>query len=361
MRLEQLTFTRFLAAISIVVFHYGVNIFPFSHDSINFLFKQANIGVSYFFVLSGFVMIIAYGNKDKIEFCDYIKRRFARIYPVYFLAIIILLAYFVILGRPIDFKGLILNITLIQSWFPGFAGSFNSPGWSLAVEMFFYISFPFLFNHFYKKYDIKKLVIPILIIFIGSQIALHVLRFSSFYTGFPSKSHDFIFYFPIMHLSEFLIGNLAGILFLKGIKSRNYDLPIVILILFVSVLLKINTSINFHNGMLAIFFVPLIILVAANNGFITRISNNKTLVFLGEISYGIYILQKPVYTWVNGIMKYFKINNTFIIFYATLIVLILFSVISYKFLETPLRKIINKKRMTFCISNGKQSAKYKGL
>lgn len=346
MRLEQLTFTRFLAAISIVVFHSGKNVFPFSHDAINFLFRQANIGVSYFFILSGFVMIIAYNNKDKIEFWDYMKRRFARIYPVFFLAIIILLVYFVILGRPIDYKGLILNITMVQSWIPGFALSFNGPGWSLAVEMFFYLSFPFLFNRFYKRYSYKKLIVPILIFFIGSQIALHFMLYSSFYTGFPSKSHDLIFYLPLMHLSEFLIGNLAGMFFLKGIKVRNYDLPIIILVVFIVVLLKMKIGINYHNGMLAFVFVPMIILISANNGFITRISNYKTLVFLGEISFGIYILQKPVYTWINGIMKYFNIDNINVIFYVSLSVLLISSAISYKFFETPLRKLINKKRIT---------------
>lgn len=346
MRLEQLTFTRFLAAILIVVFHYGKNVFPFNYGSIDFLFKQANIGVSYFFILSGFVMIIAYGNKDKIEFGDYIKKRFARIYPVYFLAILVLLSYFFVLAITVDYKGLILNITLFQSWIPGFALSFNSPGWSLAVEMFFYISFPFLFNLFYKKYSLKKLIVPVFVFFIGSQIALHVLIHSSFYNGFPSKSHDLIFYFPLMHFSEFLIGNLAGLFFLKGIKVRNYDLPIIVLILFVSVLLKINIGINFHNGMLAFIFVPLIILISANNGFLTRLSNKKSLVFLGEISYGIYILQMPVYLWIGGIMKYLNINNSIVIFYTYLMVLIFLSAISFKFFETPLRKIINKKRIT---------------
>jgi len=356
MRLEQLTFTRFLAAISIVVFHYGKNVFPFSHEAIGFLFQQANIGVSYFFILSGFVMMIAYNDKDKIDFLDYMKRRFARIYPVFFLAIIVLLIYFVILGKPIDYKGLILNITIVQSWIPGYALSFNGPGWSLAVEMFFYLSFPLLFNHFYKKYSYKKLIVPILIFFIGSQIALHFMRYSYFYNGFPSKSHDLTFYFPLMHLSEFLIGNLAGMFFLKGIKVRNYDLPIIILIVFVSVLLKMNIGINYHNGMLAFVFIPMIILISANNGFVTRITNCKALVFLGEISYGIYILQKPVYSWVNGIMKYLNIDNSFVIFYTALSILVIFSAISYKFFEIPLRRLINKKRITICISNSGKSA-----
>lgn len=342
MRLEQLTFTRFLAAISIVVFHYGQNIFPFSSDDVAFFFRQANIGVSYFFILSGFVMIIACGNKDKVEFGDYIKRRFARIYPVYGLAIFVMLAYYVLILNSFDYKELVLNLTLIQSWIPGFALSFNTPGWSLSVEMFFYISFPFLFNQFYKKYSLNKLIVPVFVFFIVSQLALHILPHSSFYNGYPSKSHDLIFYSPWMHFNEFLIGNIAGLFFLKGVKVRNYDIPIILLILLVSVLLKIDIGINFHNGMMAFVFVPLIVLISANNGMLSKISNNKNLVFLGEISYGIYILQIPIYTWVNKIMMYWNIDSPTIIFYTVLIVLILFSAISYKFFETPLRKIINK-------------------
>jgi peptidoglycan/LPS O-acetylase OafA/YrhL len=340
MRIEQLTFTRFLAAISIVVYHYGINVFPFNSNAVDFLFRQANIGVSYFFILSGFVMIIAYGKNVSIDFSDYMKRRFARIYPVYILSILILLSYFIIHKISIDYTGLLLNIAMIQSWTPGYAISFNGPGWSLAVEMFFYLSFPLLFNQFFKKYSLKKLIFPIIVFFIISQTALHVLLNSSFYKGYPSHSHDLIFYFPLMHFSEFLIGNLAGIFFLNGIKIRNYDLPVMLLITLIIILLQLKTNINYHNGMLAFAFIPLIVLMAANNGFLTIIFNNKILAFLGEISFGIYILQKPVFIWVHSIMKNTSVNNAAIIFYSSLMILILIASVSYKYFEKPLRKIM---------------------
>ena len=95
--------------------------------------------------------------------------------------------------------------------------------------------------------------------------------------------------------------------------------------------------------MMAFVFVPLIVFVSANNGLLSKISSNKSLVFLGEISYGIYILQKPVYEYVIKIMKYLNIHSSTFIFYTFLIVLILFSALSYKFFEVPLRNIINRK------------------
>lgn len=356
MRTDQLTFTRFFAAISIVIFHYGNNIFPFYSEPVDFLFKQANIGVSYFFILSGFVMIIAYKERGEIEYVDFVKRRFARIYPVYALAILVLLIYYILILKSFGYKSVILNLTLLQSWVPGFALSFNTPGWSLAVEMFFYISFPFLFNHFYNKYSLKSLLVPIILFFFISQLAFLFLTSSTFYDGFPSKSHDILYFFPLMHFNEFLIGNLAGMFFLRGIKVRNYDFYIITLIFLLGFLLKINTEINLHNGMLAFVFVPLIILISANNGLLTRLSNKKFLVFLGEISYSIYILQKPIFLWVEELMKYFNITNSAVIFYLALLILILFSAISYKYFEIPMRELINKKRIsisnkTFLIKN----------
>ncbi|MFZ6665190.1 acyltransferase family protein [Peijinzhouia sedimentorum] len=341
MRLEQLTFTRFIAAISIVVFHYGTNIFPFNLDVFSFIFQQASIGVSYFFILSGFVMIIAYGQKKRIQFDNFIKRRVSRIYPVYLVAIILLMSFQLIMKIPIDSNGLIFNLTMIQAWIPGKALSFNSPAWSISVEMFFYISFPLLFNYFYTKIEIKKLFIYITLIFIISQCILHFVLGSSFYQGFPSKSHDFIFYSPLMHFNEFLVGNIFGLIFIRMGKSKNTDLQIIILLIVLIILLRFNYGINYHNGMLAFIFVPIIFLVSSNTGIISKILKNKHLVFLGEISYGVYILQVPVYNWVAMVLKYLNMNNLTFIFYASLAILIILSAISFKYIESPIRIRIN--------------------
>jgi peptidoglycan/LPS O-acetylase OafA/YrhL len=341
MRVEQLTFTRFLAAIAIVIYHYGKNIIPFNFEISSFVFRQANLGVSYFFVLSGFIMIIAYNQNKVILTLEYFKRRFARIYPVYFMSIILLLGYFLLSKGRIDFKGLILNITMIQAWIPGQALSYNFPAWSLSVEVFFYLLFPFLFNKIYTKQPLKKLVIPVLLIFVITQILTNYLVNSSFYNGYPVVRHDLIFYFPLMHLSSFLIGNIAGLYFMNRKKTKNYDWSILLIFIGLIILLSYRTEINYHNGMLALFFAPLMILISSNNGIITKVFNWKLLVFLGKISYGIYIFQSPIYKLVNGVFKTLSIDNAILKFYSALILLIIISAISYHYIEKPLRRKIN--------------------
>lgn len=343
MRIDQITFTRFIAAISIVIYHFGINVFPFNSDLVSFLFKQANVGVSYFFILSGFVMIIAYGNKSNIKISDYFKSRFARIYPAYFLAMLILFVYVFIAKYPINYIELGLNLFVIQSWFPGKALSFNYPGWSLGVEFFFYAILPILL-FVYKKWNYKTFVIPIIIFWILNQIILHIVVSSGFYHGSPSKSHDLLFYFPLMHLNEFLIGNLAGLFFVNKLKEngRNYDWLIIFFFALIVLALKFPIGLIYHNGLLALLFVPLILLIALNTGRLAIIFNKNIFIFLGEISYGIYIFQVPIYMYSRKLFFYLHIDNPLLKFYIYVVILISVSAISYKFIENPFRKYVKK-------------------
>ena len=131
---------------------------------VSFIFVRANAFVSYFFILSGFIMIIAYGSKNSISLFNFFKNRFARIYPIYLLALMLLLLFNVRYNSPINYSDLILNLFVIQAWIPGKAASFNPPGWALSIEIFFYLVFPFLFNFIYRKNKYKLLIYPVLFI-----------------------------------------------------------------------------------------------------------------------------------------------------------------------------------------------------
>jgi peptidoglycan/LPS O-acetylase OafA/YrhL len=353
MKVEQLTFTRFLAAISIVVFHYGEKSFVFNNECVGFLFKQADIAVSYFFVLSGFVMILAYGDKSVINTLDYFKNRFARIYPIYLFGIVLVL-FGQILTKNIDFVGLVLNLFMIQAWFPSKVLSFNSPGWSLSVELLFYIIFPFFLNSIYKKINKKKVLLLVVLLWVASQLVLNIfLLLDKSYEVFISK--EFMIYNPLMHINGFLVGNVAGLYFLKELKDkkRNLDFSIVAIIMVIVLILKFPLGLNFHNGLLAIFFIPLLILLSLNNGLITKVFKNKFCVFLGEISFGIYILQYPIFSLISAysVNKYFNIDNVTTVFFIRLFILIGLSAVTYVFIEKPIQ--IKIKNIKFSKKKGK--------
>ena len=348
MRIEQLTFTRFVAAIAIVIFHYGKGSFLFNNKMVSFIFEKANIGVSYFFILSGFVMIIAYHNNISINFFTYLKNRFARVYPVYFLAI--LLTLLIYMFKDIALIDLFLNIIMLQAWIPGKALTVNFPGWSLSVELFFYISFPILFNYFYKKGYKITTAFNIIFFWCISQLIFHFLLFNTFFVS-PYSKTDFL-YNPLLHFNEFLIGNLAALFFLKKLKNKtgNYSIYIFLLLLFLIVSLRFPLGLNYHNGFLSILFVPLIILISLNRGKFNDILNRKLFVFLGEISFGIYILQRPVWKLFSTqlLEKYIGLDivtDFTLIFFIRFSGLILISSLSYVYFETPVRNKIKKMQL----------------
>lgn len=348
MRLDQLTFTRFLAAFAILVFHYGQNVYPFNTAWLAPIFGHANAGVSYFFTLSGFVMVIAYWNKGSLNFWDYMRNRVARIYPVYLLAILLLLGYFILKQRPIPSRDVLLNLLMIQAWLPGHSLSFNTPAWSISVELLFYLMFPLLMNYMYTKFSFQKLILPIFLFWLISQALLIYGLYAGFGERFTVRGNDLLFYFPLMHLNEFLVGNLAGLFFITKLqhKKGNFDLAVLSIIFSLGAILFFVSSLYVHNGLLAPLFVILILLMAVNSGYITRVLNHPWLIFLGEISYGIYILQIPVMLSCQENLEQYSDAKEAFSFYVPVLILIGVSALSYVWIEAPLRSRIKQLRFS---------------
>ena len=82
------------------------------------------------------------------------QNRVARVYPVYLLGFLSMIAL-PLLKNDVNIFKAFFGVTLLQSWIPGYAMSYNFPGWSVSVEFFFYATFPFLINHIYHKFSFK--------------------------------------------------------------------------------------------------------------------------------------------------------------------------------------------------------------
>ncbi len=356
MQLDQITFTRFIAALTVVFFHYGQTVFP---ANIPFLFENVTAGpiaVGYFYVLSGFIMAIAYYQPDShkqqaINKKKYWIARFARIYPVYLLALLLMVAakYKTLVDNG---DSIALQVLLLQSWFPGHPITLNTPGWSLSVEAFFYLCFPFLLMWVYKQ-GIKALAIFCIALWLITQIILLVQLNSSAYAP-KTHLHDFIYYNPLMHLSSFVAGLLVGI-YLKHssekqtTKNNCFWLGFSFLVIFLLIWARphlesfLGIKIALTNGLLAPAFLCFIIFLARSENIVTQIFKHKWLILLGEASYSLYILQKPIHGLYDKIIvPRIHLSET-VHFYVFLIGLIIISILSYKYFETPMRKLIRNK------------------
>ncbi len=336
MKISQITFTRFLAAMAIVISHFNKDMFLYKLSYISNIFLKANVGVSYFFILSGFIMIIAYHKKEKIAYFDYYKNRFARIYPLYVLG---LLLYLVTRYSGFNSTDAVLYLLGLQSWIPGKAMVLNFPGWSISVEFLFYLLFPLLYNHLYSKKN-KSIWVAAGIIWVTSQVFSHLYEASPSYQGPHTESHEFLYYFPLMHINEFLVGNLAGIFFVRNFKQKNYDIPVILI--FTAILLAlIFVPLFYHNGLMALLFIPLIVLISMNSGRLTKLFSLKPLEYLGEASYAVYITHIPILYILREILrKYYLDSDTIFMIYIP--VLILTSILFYQFIEKPLRDYLKR-------------------
>lgn len=365
MKLDQLTFTRYIAALTVVFFHFGQQAFPATHAWWHPVVTAGPIAVSYFFVLSGFIMAVAYyqpnNQGQRLNKAKYWLARFARIYPVYLLALVLMiLANLKTDGR--DPLAISLSLSMLQAWIPGYAMVLNSPGWSLSVEALFYLSFPLLL-YFVRSKGIKALIILTLGLWLSTQLLQIILHNSSSYEA-KGILHQFIYYHPFMHLSTFMLGLVVGVAFCNG-RFNTFDQPwnglaISTLTLAVILLLAYETSfeqylgllIDYNNGLIAPIFLAILVLLAINSGWTKRFMSLPFLVLLGEASYSLYILQRPAYGIYDRLLGHWLPLDANLHYYLFAILLTVASVLSFKYMETPLRRLIN----SFYGSSGKASS-----
>ena len=355
MRIEALTFLRFIAAAIVVVFHYGQ-----ATDLARWANPFISAGpqmVSFFFTLSGFVLMVAYGGRRLDSLSKYYQSRFARIAPVYFISL-------AAMGLMMEWKGgdtplaFWLNAAFLQSWFPPHTRAFNPPAWSLSVEAFFYLTFPLIvWTLRESKTGTAKCCAIALAFFVFSQAILINLLNSGFYAGFPSVSHDLIYYFPLSHYCSFLLGVAGGYIFQNnpdafgrpGLARTTSMLAMLVIVYLLidheaDLVRWFGFQVPFGASFHSLAFIGLILSVAAGENIVTRSMSMRPLAILGEASYGLYILQDPVRVVYDRLIapRYgFSANGTFYVYFGMLLVAAL---VSLYWIERPLKALILNRR-----------------
>jgi len=343
--IPQLTFTRFLAAISIVIFHYAAEYFPFNTPTLHYFISHANLGVCYFFVLSGFILSIVYeasffSKPGALK--KFFIARFARIYPVYLIALLLGMASVWLYQREkFSAASAVSNALLIQAWIPLHLKTYNLPGWSLSVEAFFYLTFPWLIYKIFKG-SFRTSTILAFAIWMVSFI-LYLFVFNPAFPGAEENTYINAVTNPLLQMNNFLIGIAGGIAYSQG-KFNLIKKHSSLFLAFASVLMLLLFFIpnplveNARDGLLAPLFLLFILSLAYNRGSISRMLSNRFLVYLGDISYGIYILQAPLGMWYKGMLiKSGIVLEESMFIYSFIVFLVFFSAISYSFIEKPLR------------------------
>ncbi|MFL5762671.1 MAG: acyltransferase family protein [Bacteroidia bacterium] len=349
MKVDQLTFTRFAAAIIVVIFHYGLKSAPFNNGILHDFMNQGGDAVSYFFCLSGYILAQVYyeGDSTALSKRTFFIKRFARIYPLYFLGFAAALITGLITAGvlPMGYS-IILQMLGLHAWVPGIMLEINYPAWSVSVELLFYACFPFLLSLFAKRSGRY---------IINFTLAIWTISTIIFILLVPNLREEamieFTLFFPLLHLNAFIFGVAANIILKRRFSTIRVSPTISTLVFSAAIILLFfimgtyNVLVPFlHNGLLAPIFMLMIISLHVNTGFLSRIFSLRPLVFLGEISYGIYVLQHPVRMWFEQIIvKYgLELTETFK-FYSFVIVLVFAASVAYFFIERPCRRWITER------------------
>ena len=347
--IRPLTTLRFFAALYVVLYHTLPEPYrAFGHHSVFFGYTS----VSFFFILSGFVLAIAYAKRfstlDKKEFW---RARFARIYPLFLLTACIdtpnllftrVAKYGVASAVMKTSVTFVATILMLQAWWPQRLEGIDNPNWSLSVETVFYILFPFVVPMLWRK-STPAAVSILLSIYLGG-LALISLAMK---LHLPEET---IIYLPALHVAEFVEGALLSRLFVGWTTNertlRNIQLstfPVILGSIASFLLLVFQPALIpkpfLHDGGLFLIFGSIIVVFASGHSIVEAVFGRPFFVLLGEASYALYLIHIVLWHYVERFVSGPHIDW---LYSSYLVAAIALSVVSLRFFEQPTRRWILK-------------------
>ncbi|MER5934862.1 acyltransferase [Streptomyces sp. NPDC002054] len=313
-RLPSLTGLRFIAALMVFALHVtyqNTYISGSAGKTLQDVFARSGFyGVSFFFVLSGFVLTWSARADDRAT--STWRRRLVKIYPNH-LATMALAAVLMLFAADVfTAKGIVANLFLVQSWTPDLeiSRSMNQVSWSLSCELFFYLSFPLLFRVI-NRVPVRRLwavggvlVALILAVPAVSEAAIGGVALPYFADG--SLSYEqmwFVYLFPPVRALEFVLGMVVARLVMAGAWPRIGLLPAF---LIAAAGYAVNLQLPYLFGVAGVAAIWLMPLIAAAASADVKGSaspfRGRVMTWLGDISFAFYMVHGLVvayfYRWV---------------------------------------------------------------
>ncbi|MFD7106462.1 acyltransferase family protein [Streptomyces celluloflavus] len=284
--LPSLTGMRWVAAFVVFVYHVR-NFGYFGPDQsgrlVNWAFGAGAAGVSFFFILSGFVL--AWTARPGERARTFWRRRLARIYPVHLAtaAVALLLAYTLVPGlRPGGIREAVANLLLVSSWNPQWWQALNPVSWSLTCEAFFYAAFPALYA-ILRRLGPRGLTV--LALAGGALVVLLPWANTHHALGWTLYS------FPLARLPEFVLGAALGLLVKAG-AWRGPGLDVSLAITLTGYFLTAQLPYEYGYAACTVTGLALLIPAAATADLTGTPSfwRHPRMVRLGEWSFAFYLI-----------------------------------------------------------------------
>lgn len=355
-KLDYIDALRGIAALSVLIFRiygrinidnnwiYTVKLVPERYMSL------AMAGVPLFFI-SAFTLYLSLDNRssEKKRFTKFYLRRFFRIAPLFYSLLVCIVLYGAIVQKRVpSWVEVLSNFTFTFNLMPQYSGSLLSDGWTIGVEMLFYLFLPLIFikvNNIWKSvlffiaiYWISPRFIQLEGMILGEEVISQNLHYNLFHWAFV-----------------FAIGILCYLIYkshLPKVKSE-YRTPEALCMLSLSIIILFGLIDNIAlynlpepldilvnmNTMSPIAFSLMILSLSL---FSNRLIVNRITRFYGKVSYSLYlihpffvVLMKPVYSYIYAHTIISTDISLFFCFILTLLVLTPVSLLAYRFIESP--------------------------
>lgn len=371
--LPALTSLRFIAALAVVVLHYRDLLGPLPAWLVQVI-VGGQFGVTFFFVLSGFILTYRYrdwfaNGVSRAGYWRFQRFRLARIYPVYLLGLLLDTPWHLLeraqagqlaAEAPTFAASWLLNLVGLQAWVPAvpYAMFWNTPAWSVAAEFFFYAAFPWVCCTLARRCTTAgRLVGALLATVLGGALLYMAVVYTMNYVWQvpPQTQYLVIVYNPLLRCSEFLAGCVAGQGFMlmraEGMPALQTDRGRNTLVVLCLVAIAARIAIPGYSGPSSLLwlldgafkygafilpFVGLIVAVASGRTWLSPLLERPWMVLLGEASYSLYIIHWSVVTVLH--LKLLGALGTPPVHAAALIATVLMSVVCYRRVEVPWRR-----------------------
>lgn len=208
-RLPSLTGLRFWAALLVVTYHLSRQYHRLPLVSSPVWYGRD--GVTFFFVLSGFVLAWSYAGAALVPDRVFYRRRFARVWPLHLLATGLALAVTFAAGGVLPWRAVLWSLPLLQAWAPSTVYGGNPAAWSLSAEAWFYLLLPALLRTLLRRDGRALALLAAVACCCGVGLWL-----AGAYVGSPALRDWLLDYLPLTRTPQFLLGAVAGVAFRRG-------------------------------------------------------------------------------------------------------------------------------------------------
>ncbi|MGF1698656.1 acyltransferase [Vibrio lamellibrachiae] len=322
-------YLRAFAAILVLLTHTAFKLETHSDNIIDW-FNIGTYGVDLFFIISGFIMCLTVERKT-LNFSTFMKARFVRILPLYWLLTTVALVIFLVKPSLVNSSGGVTSVWGSYSLIPNGDRFLISNGWTLSYEFFFYL----IFSSFLFLGKLQKILTSFSIVFL-SVVGLLVVTTNPYF--------EFV-------TSSLLLEFVMGILCYEVIKRKIINKKVAVLLILFALLLLIffnnHGPVDSPLGSSLHAGLPMMMLFLGFVSLESVIPKNKIIYELGMASYSLYLLHPFVLSFVTVVIKALGLSDMpFIYMSAMLIGSCISGWLCYQIVELGLDKkikaIINK-------------------